>query len=275
MGWENRELARMRNAALALVSVITMFCALPASHAQQAPPGMVLTPEGEFWMGASKEEVQQLAEQYSGHRMYGTYRFDWETPRRKVRLKGFYIDRTEVTNRQYARYLKATGAKPPMHWANGSYMKGLDDFPVLYVTWNDAQAYAKWAGKRLPTEEEWEKAARGPDGLIFPWGNHFDVDKAATADSDLRLMGHALCNSSSANQTGHAPGDKSPYGAMDMAGNVREWTSSSDPEHPSMKVVKGGSWLDLNLVARGSHREFVNKFFKSHVIGFRCVKDLD
>ena len=271
-----RATARLKSAVLALAPVIVaLFVPAQASRAQDAPPMMVLVEEGDFWMGASREEAEKLAAEYAGHGMYGTYQFEWETPRRKIHLKGFYIDRTEVTNRQYLEYIKATGARPPMHWANETYMKGLDDFPVLYVTWEEARAYAKWAGKRLPTEAEWEKAARGPDGLVFPWGDQFDVDKAATADSDMRLMGHALCNSSSANQTGHAPGDKSPYGAMDMAGNVREWTASSDPEHPAMKVVKGGSWLDVNLVARGSHREFVNKTFKSHVIGFRCVKDVN
>ncbi|MDH4183583.1 MAG: formylglycine-generating enzyme family protein [Nitrospinota bacterium] len=240
-----------------------------------APEGMVLVPEGEFVMGASAEETHSLKEQYASNRLYKDYNFKWEEPKRKVFLKAYYIDRTEVTNREYLRYIKATGAAPPMHWENGSYMKGLDDFPVLYVTQADAEKYAKWAGKRLPTEQEWEKASRGAEGSIFPWGDQFDPEKAATADSDLKLMGHALCNASAANQTGHAEGDKSPYGAMDMGGNVREWTASFDPEHPAMKVVKGGSWLDLNLLARGSHREFVYKYFKSHVIGFRCVKDAD
>jgi len=255
------------------VLILAAFLRPIPGHAQAAPEGMALVPEGDFWMGTEQDQAEKLKAQYSTHRLYKGYNFGWETPRRKIHLKSFYIDKTEVTNRDYARFVKATGAKPPITWNNGKYGPGLEDFPALYVTQADAEAYARWAGKRLPTEEEWEKAARGPNGQIYPWGNEFSDDKAATADSDMRIMGHALCNASSGNMTGHAPGDKSPYGAMDMGGNVREWTSSFDPENPSMKVVKGGSWLDLNLLARGAHREFVYKYFKSHIIGFRCAKD--
>jgi len=258
---------------LAMAALAAALTTISASATQEPPQGMVIVPEGDSWMGTSPEEAERLKGEYATHRLYSGYKFGWETPRRKIHLKTFFIDRTEVTNREYARFIKETGAKPPMHWTNGKFQKGLEDFPVLYVTQADAEAYARWAGKRLPTEEEWEKASRGPDGLVFPWGNDFSDDKAATADSDLRLIGHGLCNASSANQTGHAEGDTSPYGVMDMGGNVREWTASFDPESPAMKVVKGGSWLDLNLLARGAHREFVYKYFKSHVIGFRCVKD--
>jgi len=261
-------------------AVLVLALALLAWHTQSAsgaetPKGMVMVQGGAFWMGASDEEAKALKDKYSTHRMYHNYKFDWETPKRKIFLKPFYIDRTEVTNRQYQKFVDATGHKAPMGWINGHYKKGYDDFPVLYVTQVDAQDFAQWAGKRLPTEEEWEKAARGPDGRVFPWGDEFDPFKAATADSDMDLIRHGVCNVSTANKTAHAKGDQSFYGAMDMGGNVREWTASSDPEHPAMKVVKGASWLDLNLLARGSHREFVYKYFKSHVIGFRCVKDLE
>ena len=258
----------------ALPVALILVAALPRpSGAQPAPAGMVAVAEGDFWMGASEEEARELKAKYASHRLYKDYNFGGETPRRKIHLKRYFIDRTEVTNGEYARFVKATGAKPPMTWENGIPRKGLDDFPVLYVTQADAEAYAKWAGKRLPTEEEWEKAARGPDGLTFPWGNEFSDEKAATAESDLKIMGHALCNVTDGNLTGHAEGDKSPYGAMDMAGNVREWTASFDPVKPALKVVKGGSWLDLNLLARGAYRELVYKYAKSHIIGFRCVKD--
>jgi len=252
-------------ALLSIVLAPPVFC---------ADDEMVLIPEGEFLMGSTDRQIEKLKKVYGKHRLYGAYPFDWEKPQRRVTLKAFYIDKYEVTNRRYAMYVKATNAKPPLNWFNGVSQPCYRDHPVLYISQQEAQAFAKWAGKRLPTEEEWEKAARGVKGGVYPWGDEFDPYMAATADSDLMLIKGALCGATHANRIGVAQGDVSPFGVHDMAGNVREWTSSADKQDPTMKVVKGASWVDLNLMARPAHREFVYKDFRSHIIGFRLVKDI-
>ncbi len=256
-------------ACAALLSIVM------SSLAYSAHEGMVLIPGGEFLMGSSDEEIEKLKKVYGKHRLYHSYPFNWEKPKRRVALKAFYIDKYEVSNRQYAEYVKAADVEPPLNWVNDSYEPGRKDYPVLYVSQEEAKAFAKWAGKRLPTEEEWKKAARGVDGGIFPWGDEFDPYKSATADSDLKLIIGALCSANSANRIGVAPGDVSPFGVHDVAGNVREWTSSEDPKDPAMIVVKGASWVDLSLMARSAHREFVFKDYRSHIIGFRLVKDME
>tara|TARA_B100000315_G_scaffold252736_1_gene290126 strand:- start:21381 stop:22214 length:834 start_codon:yes stop_codon:yes gene_type:complete len=236
---------------------------------------MILIPAGEFLMGSSGDEVKALKDTFGKRELYSDYPFEEETPKRKVFVKSFYIDRHEVTNKKYAQFIKETGHKPPRHWQGGMYNSGKGDYPVLYVSQEDAAAYAKWAGKRLPTEEEWEKAARGAKGRIFPWGNKFDPYKAVTADSDLRLILGAVCAVNSANRVELAPDDFSPYGVRDMAGNVREWTSTAAPDTPLMVIVKGASWVDLSINARAAHREYIPKNSVSHIIGFRCVKNAE
>ena len=130
-------------------------------------------------------------------------------PQHEVNLKAFRIDKYLVTNAQYARFIAATGHRPPSDWKNGKIQEGVLQYPVTLVNWYDAAAYAKWAGKRLPTEAEWEKAARGTDGRRWPWGN--DMDPA-------RLNTYYNVGSAS-NVTAYANG-VSPYGVYDMAGNV-------------------------------------------------------
>ncbi len=236
---------------------------------------MVLIPAGEYLTGSSAEEVAELKKRYGKRDMYKDYPFDREVPKKKKRLKAFYIDPYEVTNEEYYRFTKQTGYALPRHWTGGRYEGSKGDHPVTYVSQSDAIEYAKWAGKRLPTEDEWEKAARSTDGRVFPWGNRFDPFKAALADSDLKLIIGALCGVNSANSAGVAPGDVSPYGVHDMAGNVREWTASEIPGSPPMAVLKGGAWVDLSVNARAAHRESAPKNARSHIIGFRCAKDAD
>lgn len=209
--------------------------------------GMVFVPPGPFLMG-SKE--------------HGTLR--------SVRLGGFYIDLYEVTNEQYDAYCKATGAAPPLpegsDVAGGAWFTpGEAKFPVANVTYDDAAAYAKWAGKRLPTEEEWERAARGTDGRTYPWGNDFDRTK---------------CNVSGAGPApvGQHPEDLSPAGCYDMAGNVTEWTSSifSSPTEgdggPRYQVVKGGAWDYRVASSKVFGRRRVLPGVRSKFVGFRCCK---
>jgi len=234
---------------------------------------MVLVPAGEFFAGSAPEEAKALKRKFGDQAIYRNYSFERETPRKKISLKSFYIDRHEVTNGQYAPFVMGTSHRPPRNWKNGTYEPGTKDQPVIFVSKTDAMAYANWAGKRLPTAEEWEKAARGAGGLRFPWGNKFDPLKAATADSDLKHIFGYLPGINTAYKVERAPGDISPYGARDMAGNVREWTATPAPGNPGMAVVKGGSWVALSVSARGAFREYVPVHEADHSIGFRCALD--
>ncbi len=236
---------------------------------QAAPEGMVLVPEGEFLMGSSRQEIDELKKVFGHRELYRDYPFEKEMPKRKVWLKAFYIDKHEVTNKEYAEFVTATGHQEPVGWSKEQFPAGKRDFPVLYVSKKDAEDFAAWKGKRLPTAEEWEKAARGTDGRIFPWGNAFDPEKAATADS-ADLTPHSPY---AANKVETAPGDISPYGVRDMAGNVREWTSTLSREDKNMAAIKGGSWVDLYINARAAHVEYIPVRSLSHILGFRCAKD--
>ena len=134
--------------------------------------GMVYIPAGEFIMGNN-----------------GGFPED-ETPQHTVYLDAYYIDKDEVTNKQYQKFVRATGHRPPLHWIDGNYPTGQGDYPVVGVSFQDAQAYATWAGKRLPTEAEWEKAARGTDGRIWPWGNgwHFRCVNSQEVHAERHIM---------------------------------------------------------------------------------------
>jgi formylglycine-generating enzyme required for sulfatase activity len=262
-----------RAAGLFAIIVFSIGLCRFAWGGQPAPEGMVLVPEGEFLMGSSQQEINELKKVFGHREIYRDYPFDKEMPKRKVWLKAFYIDKHEVTNKEYAEFVTATGHERPMSWSKGDYPSGRGEFPVLYVSKKDAEEFAAWKGKRLPTAEEWEKAARGTDGRVFPWGNEFDPEMAATADSDLTFISHGLCTANLGNKVEGAPGDISPYGVRDMAGNVREWTSSLSREDKKMAAVKGGSWVDLYINARAAHVEYIPVGSRSHIVGFRCAKD--
>jgi len=181
---------------------------------------------------------------------------------RVVRLeRGFFVARTPVTNAQYARFGEATGRKSPKHWKGKTPPGELYNHPVVHVTWHDAVAYAEWAGERLLTEVEWEKAARGIDGQAYPWG-----DEKPTPD---------LCNFRN-NEGGTTPVGKyspqgdSPCGCADMAGNVWEWTSSEYGDWG--KVLRGGSWGAGPGDVRGAHRYWCLPNYGYIYLGFRCAR---
>lgn len=197
-----------------------------------------------------------------------------ERPRHRLDLPSFWIDTYPVTNAEYARFVAATEHRPPPHWANGSYPPDKADHPVVNVSWEDAQAYAAWAGKRLPTEAEWEKAARGSDGRRWPWGDTFDASRCNTRESGIG--GTTPVGS-------FAPQGNSPYGAADMAGNVWEWTADWYQAYPGgrqldsfgerYRVLRGGSWNYGADEARCAARFFDAPDFLSESYGFRCVVD--
>jgi len=209
------------------------------------PQGMVYVLYGEFVMGTNE----------------GT---EFEKPKRKITLTHYYIDQYEVTNAEYKKFVDATEHKPPKHWIDSNYPSGKANYPVVNVTWYDAEEYAKWVGKRLPSEEEWEKAARGTDGRIYPWGNEWDETKANTRVGFVTR---------SSQPVGKYPQGKSPCGAYDLAGNVWEWTAGKFDE--KYRVIRGGSFLQPPELARSSYRDFfeANKYRED--IGFRCVKDVE
>ncbi|MEW6104039.1 MAG: SUMF1/EgtB/PvdO family nonheme iron enzyme [bacterium] len=206
---------------------------------------MVYIPSGEFIMGSEQGD-------------------DDEKPIRKVWVNSFFIDKYEVTNKQYERFVKETGYPPPSSWEDGKIPLGLENYPVVNVSFNDASVYAEWAGKRLPKEEEWEKAARGIEGRIYPWGDEYK-------------NGAANLYSTSTTSVGSFFQDKSIYGCYDMAGNVSEWTDSKWPSSDENPILKGGNWYDNcePYYARSSYRYYdYSPHYNSIGIGFRCIKDI-
>jgi iron(II)-dependent oxidoreductase len=246
---------------------------LPAD-ASSSLDDMVFIPPGKFIMGTDQEEFRILKDPYG----YATKLVE-PRKRRVVNLKGFYIDKYEVTNRQYKKFVDDTGYRLPDHWLDtGTYPEGEGDYPVTFVTWWDAKAYAQWAGKRLPTEEEWEKAARGTDGRIFPWGKEFDKTRANTWEAGLKRI----------HRVGQYESGKSPYGVYDLAGNVMEWTATEYRQYQHLPgeqsnegqdfwytkvIVRGGAWSSDGKDAQVFSRVLADPGIKSNGIGFRCAKD--
>jgi len=218
-------------------------------------PGMVYVPAGDFTMGTN-------------------IGFDYEFPEHKVFLEGFHIDKYEVSNMQYKRFIDYTGHPAPHNWKKGSFPGGKGFFPVTDIFYTDAAAYAKWAGKRLPTEAEWEKAARGTDGYNYPWGNQWKKGFANIRPT----MGFG-----SMKPIGSYPEGISKYGAYDMCGNVWEWTSSdfeaykgnSEPNDnfgKGNKVIRGGSYRQSEVMGQSIRRDFMDPEKRRSDVGFRCVR---
>jgi formylglycine-generating enzyme required for sulfatase activity len=234
--------------------------------AASPPAEMVLIPEGEFVMGSDQSD--------------GKIGFEVgvdSIPKHKVLVKAFWIDRYEVTIGPYRQFVKATGHEVPSIWNDYKefgYPAPEDNHPVIDLNFYDAEAYCRWVGKRLPTEEEWEKAARGTDGRIWPWGNQLDLKQLNTEDSKHNWT----------TPVGSFPAGASPYGVYDMAGNAMEWTASilqSYPGSPRMitpdkkfRILRGGSWgMPANPFARAAHRHYRLAELAQPDFGFRCAKD--
>jgi len=245
---------------------------LSISGCSSPPEGSVEVPEGTFLMGSNEVDREAKALQYGSKKPW----FANEGPERNVLLKGFHIDKFEVTNAKYKEFVVAKSKKPPAHWPGGAYSPNHAEHPVVFVSWQDARDYCAWRGKRLPTEAEWEKAARGTDGRSFPWGNDFDIKKVNT-----------LGEYGGPTPAGTFKNGASPYGAFDMAGNAQEWTSDWYLQYPSnafkdadygekFKVVRGGGWggmghYTLQVYVRTSFRFMAPPTGAYDDVGFRCV----
>jgi formylglycine-generating enzyme required for sulfatase activity len=204
-----------------------------------------------------------------------------ERPQRMIHLDAFSIDRYEVTNHHYQQFVLATGHRKPglpaRYAKSGGKMKGTNQ-PVVYVSWDDATEYCRWKGKRLPTEAEWEKAMRGSDGRLWPWGNKEQTNGANWARVQDGYEVSAPVGSFQA--------DKSPYGVMDGAGNVIEWVDDwydetyyksspeqnpSSPEYGTYRVLRGGGYTTTGGDVRITSRSKMMPDFRDETIGFRCA----
>ena len=238
---------------------------------------MVYVPAGEFLMGTSDADIEYYKQIFPLRRIT---RFDNERPQRTVFVDAFYIDKYEVTNKQYKQFLTETGYKPKHYLDRLPY--NVPNLPAVVLEWEDAVAYTVWAGKRLPTEAEWEKAARGTDGRIWPWGNEWDGTKLSGNDGTGLKDGYKETA-----PVGQFPQGASPYGAHDMAGNLWEWVSDwydpnyyrtspsninpKGPESGDGHVLKGGGWAENLDFTRCANRLGGNP--GSLLRGFRCVID--
>ena len=236
------------------------------------PSGMVRVPAGSFRMGSTSGD-------------------DDEKPVHEVFVSGFSIDRTEVTVGAYRQCVDAgrclssgltdvVRQPESCNWGQS----GREDHPINCVTWSEAKAYCSWAGKRLPTEAEWEKAARGTDGRTYPWGNESASCSRAVMDDG----GNGCGRGGMTWAVGSKPSGKSPYGALDLAGNVWEWVSdwydddyyhqspSRDPTGPTngeARVHRGGAWYDFPEFLRASVRTGGDPLARDPILGFRCARD--
>ncbi|MBI4674246.1 MAG: SUMF1/EgtB/PvdO family nonheme iron enzyme [Chloroflexi bacterium] len=228
---------------------------------------MVFVPAGIFRMGSSDLDTDASDDEKKQH---------------TVSLNTFWIDQHEVTNAQYRQCVDANGCQPPSmtssstrstYYGNPQY----DNYPVIYISWYAASRYCEWAGKRLPTEAEWEKAARGTDGRIYPWGNDFDANKLNSDDGGKRDI----------TTVGSYPSGRSWSGALDMAGNVWEWVNDwyerayydnsprDNPKGPATgqaRVLRGGSWISQPVNTRAAFRHVRGSDESNYSSGFRCAQ---
>ncbi len=237
-----------------------------------------------------------------------------EHPQRQIYISGFSIDQFEVTNRQYQAFVQASGHRTPEHccdtsynlWTGATVLERQLDHPVTNVDWFDAQAFCAWAKKRLPTEAEWEKAARGSQGRLFPWGDVWDPRKvngaaywagrdfetadgakAWWADAGNELLGQKGDHGMLTLPVSALPEGATPEGVMHLAGNVWEWTADwyeatyyelapdRDPGGPAegaYKVTRGGSWLNHRHLLRTTARDGARPSMRNHGTGFRCAR---
>ena len=258
------------------IIIFFLIMLVPGFAVGEPPKGMVLVPAGEFTMGT--DDPQAPADQ---------------RPARKIHVDAFYIDKHEVTNAQFEEFILADGYNKRKYWTKAGWefiekkrfyysspgkvtyrvdkplafgknsVSTAPDHPVIGVSWYEAAAYAKWVGKRLSTETEWEKAARGTDTRLYPWGNAFDFSKLNYFPHHQKLL-----------HVGSFPRGASPYGVLDMAGSVAEWCAD-DVSGGEKKAVRSGGWNATRLQLQCSFREEAVPIYRHYTLGFRCAKDAD
>ncbi len=223
----------------------------PVAPAISVPAGMVYVPGGAFEMGRNGGD-------------------EAERPVHKVTVKPFFMDRTEVTNEAYLQFIETTTHPAPADWAGGRFAANAERLPVVNVTYEDANSYAHWAGKRLPTEAEWEFAARGTDGRLYPWGNGWNRAFANAGNgNEGRLV-----------EVGGYQSGASPFGALDLCGNAWEWTASkllrysNRAEIAPGHVVRGGAFNANDLTSTATYRGVLQPDKAYPRTGFRCVRDV-
>ncbi|MBD0316551.1 MAG: SUMF1/EgtB/PvdO family nonheme iron enzyme [Nitrospiraceae bacterium] len=243
---------------------------------------MVRIPAGEFLMGSDKKK---------DHNAYPA-----ELPQRRVYLDSYDIDKYEATALHYLKFVVTTDHPPLLDWRydGGNFQESMAHHPVMHVSWYDADAYCRWAGKRLPTSAEWEKAARGDDGRIYPWGNQTAGLSRANfgrtglsgpvRDRPERLLLYPPIISVDKYENA-----VSPYGLFQMAGNVAEWTADwydpnyykkapdrnpKGPERGTQKAFRGGGWIDSTPAVRAAQRNGAEPTVRMNWLGFRCARDV-
>ena len=261
-----------------LVPVLVLLCAWGFSpnvfgesplSIEKDPVEMINIPAGTFIRGSAP----------------GEGRLD-EQPKRKIYVNSFAIDKFEVSNGQYMAFLEETLHKPPLNVYGKNELtaeNGINDLPVVQVTWHDAVDYCFWAGKRLPTEAEWEKAARGNDNRLYPWGGEPPTSERAQFDGEWD-------GKNTMKMVDSLPEGQSSFGVFQLSGNVREWTQDwydgeyyanspeknpKGPEKGILKVIRGGSWRSFDSDIRVTSRGKGGFALKTHGIGFRCARDID
>ena len=265
------------------------------------PHEMVYVPAGKFILGEKehssfmKREELSLNSQIVGKRKgrigmrsrSSSFYPLTEVPSDVVEVRGFYIDKYEVTNAQYAQFIKQTNYKAPPHWLNGNYSKEVENHPVINVSYKDAKSYANWVGKRLPTEEEWERAAKGDSNALYPYGNIYNYRLANTESGSTKPVGYFRKLMLKRKKNLGLFKDK----IYDMSGNVAEWTSSNYEEQEIgkvrafihqkskkkvsqlYKVVRGGSYKSSQYTATTTYRAPLRQEELNPYTGFRCAID--
>jgi len=253
----------------------------PTKPAAEAPEGMVRVPGGDFNFRVQGTEIE--GEDKAGVDV----QYPWEdTPRRfhekQMKIAAFFIDKLPVTNAQFKQFLSAAHYAPKdtinflRDWKSGTFPDGWDNRPVTWVSMEDARAYAAWAGKRLPHEWEWQLAAQGTDGRLYPWGNFWLPANAPAPDQSRSMRGPDPVDAH--------PAGASPYGVMDMVGNVWQWTDEFTDEHTRAAIVRGGDyyqpqgsiWYFPQAYQNDQHSKVLlmaPSYDRSGGVGFRCVRD--
>jgi len=289
-----------------ILALLACCCLLNPGIAGDAPEGMVLIPAGSFEMGLDEEELDDILEFSSIPRLKKKYKslFGSEVPRRRLEVEAFYMDAHEVTNREFLEFIKNSGYQPEGEWARYTGAGRLDH-PIVNITWNDAKAYAEWAGKRLPTEAEWEYAAKGGrDFRWFPWGDTPDDGTKSNYNHEGETLVGKLSYVAGLEEKRidtKPVGSYEPtgFGLYDVIGNVAEMVQDTFAYYPGgpqdgellcrrtpdkkdkknlvpCKVVRGGDWTSSDPgYTRLTRRQRYSPHWYGWNIGFRCVKSIE